>query len=81
MLPADLADLTATGFRDTTRIAAGDPSIWTGIFVQNRSAMVEAVAQLEARITQFKQALIAGDPEALDALLAEAKKVRDALGS
>src|SRR5262249_29527619 len=43
ILPEDLVDLTATGFRDTTRIAAGDPNLWTAIFLQNREAVRAAL--------------------------------------
>ncbi len=81
ILPPELHELTATGFRDTTRVAAGDPSIWTGIFTQNRLAVLEALKPLTERLNRFRQALEAADAEALDALLAQAKKVRDALGS
>ncbi len=81
ILPPELYDLTATGFRDTTRVAAGDPSLWTGIFTQNRRAVLDALRPLTERLNRFRQALEAADAEALDALLAQAKKVRDALGS
>jgi cyclohexadieny/prephenate dehydrogenase len=81
ILPPGLHELTATGFRDTTRIAAGDPSIWTGIFVQNRAAVLDALGHLDDRLAQFRTALTAGDAAALDTLLSQAKKVRDALGS
>jgi prephenate dehydrogenase len=81
ILPPELRDLTATGFRDTTRVAGGDPSIWTGIFAQNRSAVLNALQQFSVRLAEFEQALQSGDCAALDRLLAQAKKVRDALGS
>jgi prephenate dehydrogenase len=81
ILPPDLADLTATGFRDTTRVAAGDPAIWTGIFAQNRTAVLQALDRLEARLAEFRAALQTGAAPALAALLADGKKVRDALGS
>jgi prephenate dehydrogenase len=80
-LPAHLLDLTAAGFRDTTRVAAGDPTIWTGIFVHNRAAVLDALHQLEACLNQFRAALETGEAAALDTLLAKAKRVRDALGS
>jgi prephenate dehydrogenase len=80
-LPPELRELAATGFRDTTRIAAGDPSLWTGIFLQNRVALVEALETLQEHITEFKTALTAGDPAAIDALLARGKRSRDALGN
>ena len=81
ILPAGLQALTATGFRDATRVAAGDPALWTAIFVQNRAAVLDALRQLDERLGRFRQALEAGDVAALDSLLTQAKQVRDALGS
>ena len=81
MLPLELRELTATGFRDTTRIAAGDPSLWTGIFAQNADAVRSALQQLEARLARFRAALEGGDAAALSQLLTQGKEVRDALGS
>jgi prephenate dehydrogenase len=81
ILPPELAELTATGFRDTTRVAAGDPSVWTGIFAQNRAAVLDALRPLCERLSRFRTALEAGDAQTLDALLAQGKKVRDALGN
>lgn len=81
VLPPELHDLCATGFRDTTRVAAGDPSIWTGIFSQNRRATLQALGLLVERLGQFREALLADDRATLDTLLTEAKRTRDALGS
>lgn len=81
VLSPDLADLTAGGFRDTTRIAAGDPSLWTGIFVQNRDAVLAALGVFSGRLAELERMLEEGDTAGLDRCLAQAKKVRDALGS
>jgi prephenate dehydrogenase len=81
LLPGELFDLTATGFRDTTRVASGDPSVWTGIFEQNDVAILEALGRLTERVREFEAALRAGNRPAIDSFLAQAKKVRDALGS
>jgi prephenate dehydrogenase len=81
ILPPELHELAATGFRDTTRVAAGDPSLWTGIFQQNRAAVLACAAEFGRRLEQFEGALRAGDAATLDALLAQAKGIRDALGS
>jgi prephenate dehydrogenase len=81
ILPPELGELTATGFRDTTRVAAGHPSLWTGIFAQNRPATLDALQRLSAQLEKYRLALEAGDWAALDALLTHAKKVRDALAS
>lgn len=81
ILPPELYELTATGFRDTTRVAAGDPGLWKGIFRQNRPALLDALQRLLEQLALFRQAVENGDEAALDALLTHAKKVRDALGS
>jgi prephenate dehydrogenase len=81
MLPTGLHAVTAGGFRDTTRIAAGDPALWTGILESNRQAVLEALQQLEAQLARFRHALETQDPQRLTELLAQAKRVRDALGT
>ena len=81
LLPQDLFDLAATGFRDTTRIAAGDPALWTAIFAHNRLALLAALERLEKNLDVFRSALTQEDWPALDRLFAQAKQVRDALGS
>lgn len=80
-LPEDLLPLTATGFRDTTRIASGDPEIWTGILLQNRQAVLDGLAAVEAVLRRFQSALVDQDPAVLHELLLQAKRLRDALGS
>ena len=81
ILPPELHDLTASGFRDTTRVAAGDPELWTGIFAQNHAAVLAALGPLCDRLQAFRTALEKNDKTALDNLLAQGKKVRDALGN
>jgi prephenate dehydrogenase len=81
ILRPELYDLTATGFRDTTRVAAGDPSIWTGIFAQNRTAVLDCLSKLEDCLCHFRTLLESGDRAVLDDVLSKAKKVRDALGN
>jgi prephenate dehydrogenase len=81
VVPAKLHHLTAGGFRDTTRVAAGDPSVWTGIFLSNRQAILDALVSFEAGLDRFRTALQAGDRAAIDELLLEGKRNRDALGS
>jgi prephenate dehydrogenase len=79
-LPDHLHDLTATGFRDTTRVAAGDPDLWTAIFAQNRGAVLAALARLAEHLAAYRDALEHNDMTTLRRLLAHAKTVRDDLG-
>jgi prephenate dehydrogenase len=81
LLPPEWAPFTASGFRDTTRVAAGDPALWTAIFRENSLAMSAALQQLAARLDEFRDAILNDDGDALMELLAQGKQVRDALGS
>jgi prephenate dehydrogenase len=79
VVPPELLGLTATGFRDATRLASGDPALWAAIFLSNRPAVLAALERLEGRLERFRQALSADDREHLEALLREGKQVRDGL--
>jgi cyclohexadieny/prephenate dehydrogenase len=81
ILPPDLHGLTASGFRDTTRIAAGDPALWSAIFTHNRPAVLSALSRLEERLRHFRTALEGAESATLLDLLTQAKEVRDALGN
>jgi prephenate dehydrogenase len=81
ILPDELRGLTASGFRDTTRIAAGDPELWSAIFAHNRPALLAALAAFEQNLRDFRAAVEAQDWPTVTDRLAHAKKVRDALGS
>ncbi len=76
-----LLNLTAGGFRDSTRIAAGDPELWAAIFEANAPAVLGALDQYLLRLQDFQTILGRGDRAALIRWLAEGKRVRDALGS
>jgi prephenate dehydrogenase len=78
--PADLP-LTATGWQDTTRIAAGDPQLWSQIFLDNRRNVLKSLARFEKTVHRAKAAIERGDAKALEKLLTEAKAIRDAVGS
>src|SRR5207237_4394178 len=61
LLPDELYELAATGFRDTTRVASGGPEIWTPILQQNRVSLLTGLLELEKRLHQFAQALCKDD--------------------
>ncbi len=75
--PEEYVALTASGWQDTTRIAAGDPLLWRQIMLSNRAHLLGALDRFEALLAQCRQALEAGDAETLERLLGEAKRVRD----
>ena len=77
--PPEWLGLTAGGFRDATRVAAGGPELWAGILLSNTDAVLAALGRLDGRLAAFRRALAAGDREALTALLREGKQVREQL--
>ena len=77
-------DFTATGFRDSTRIAAGSPDLWTGIFTQNSDALLALIEDIVANLTEFKTLLQTDNLAEIERVLVEAqtivKKRREMLG-
>jgi prephenate dehydrogenase len=78
-LPEEYRRLTSTGFRHTTRVAAGDPELWTAIFRQNSQSVLAALDALTHRLGLIRAAIIAGDEPSLKKLLQQAKTDRMAL--
>jgi prephenate dehydrogenase len=80
-LPPEWRELTASGFRDTSRVAAGDPALWTGIFAQNREAVLAALGGFREQLKRLHDVLEQSNWTALNELLAEARRNRNALGN
>lgn len=81
--PNELLPYTAGGWRDSTRIAGGDPALWHAIFTANRQHVLEALARLDKSLAAFRKSLEQGDNESLMTILelaARRKRERDALG-
>jgi prephenate dehydrogenase len=79
--PAADRRFTAGGWRDTTRIAAGDPDLWADILLDNGPAVAAAIESIHAVSAAMLAAITARDRSRLVSLLARAKEERDALGS
>lgn len=79
--PAAALPFTAGGWRDTTRIAAGDAELWADILLDNAPAVAAAIRRIDAATTRLLAAIEAGDRRRLVTLLSRAKDARDALGS
>lgn len=78
---AVLLQLAAGGFRDMTRIAAGDASIWPDILFENRNAVAQSLASLEARLRGLREALLDdGRDVILDSLVSAASARRQLPG-
>lgn len=71
-----LLRLAAGGFRDMTRIAAGDPGIWPDICAENRTAIVEILERLIDALGDMRAAVEAADRDRLLAVLERARDAR-----
>jgi len=70
-------ELAGPGFADTTRIASGDPGLWTDVFRTNSKAMVQAVDKLIAELLRFRKQLESGNDKAVQDWLTSSKDARD----
>ncbi len=71
-----LLQLAAGGFRDMTRIAAGDPAIWPDILFENREAIDQTLEALEGRLDALRSALASDGRSAIEDSLQEASVAR-----
>ncbi len=73
--------LVASGWKDTTRIAAGDPQLWWQILSMNRDQVLKSLDKFGKVLSQFRSALERGDEACLVQLLDAGKKTRDSVGN
>ena len=72
----DAAALAGSGYRDTTRVAAGPEALWREIFLDNREELISAISDLQVHVGELKNALAKGDGEAIEAFLRVARTLR-----
>ena len=73
--------VSAGGFRDTTRVSMGEPSMWAEILEENAPAVLERLDEALSQLGQVRNWLAAGDKEALrEWLKAAAESRAQALG-
>lgn len=68
-------DFTATGFRDTTRIAAGSPELWTSIFTQNADVLLSLVDAFSQNLNEFRTFLETYNHAEIERVLLEAQDI------
>ena len=81
---SDLEDVTrsevikysAGGFRDFTRIAASDPTMWRDVFLHNKSAVLEMLGRFTEDLTALQRAIRSGDGETLHELFSRTRAIR-----
>ena len=75
---ATFLDMAGPGFRDFSRIAASDASVWRDILNANHAEVLKQVQHFRNALDQFEDALKNGDTQALQQLIQQASTVRSA---
>ena len=71
---------SAGSYRDVSRVANINETMWTELFLENRQALTEELDTLTEHITEIRNAVAAGDAESLRSLLRRGRLVKEGLG-
>lgn len=73
---SEVMKFSAGGFRDFTRIAASDPTMWRDVFLHNREAVLEMLARFSEDLTALQRAIRWGDGDMLFDLFTRTRAIR-----
>jgi len=72
----EVVKFSAAGFRDFTRIAASDPTMWRDVFLANRDAVLEVLGRFDDDLTALRKAIRNGDGQKLFDVFTHARGIR-----
>ena len=73
---SEVLKFSAGGFRDFTRIAASDPTMWRDIFLANKEAVLEMLGRFNEDVAALTKAIRRGDGEALSEHFTRTRAIR-----
>lgn len=73
---SEIIKFSASGFRDFTRIAASDPTMWRDIFLNNREAVLEILGRFTEDLTALQRAIRWGEGDKLFETFTRTREVR-----
>ena len=73
---SDFLSLAGSGFRDFTRIAAGDPAVWRDILLANREEVLRQSQRFRHSLDAIEHAMRSGNVEAIEDLVRQAAATR-----
>jgi cyclohexadieny/prephenate dehydrogenase len=76
---SEVVKYSAGGFRDFTRIAASDPTMWRDVFLLNRDAVLDLLGRFSEDLTALRRAIRWGDGDTLFKTFERARKMRRAV--
>jgi cyclohexadieny/prephenate dehydrogenase len=73
---SEVMKFAAGGFRDFTRIAASDPTMWRDVFLNNKQAVLEMLGRFSEDLTALQRSIRFGDGDALFELFTRTRAIR-----
>ncbi|HWA92633.1 MAG TPA: prephenate/arogenate dehydrogenase family protein [Rhizomicrobium sp.] len=73
---SEVIKYSAGGFRDFTRIAASDPTMWRDVFLNNKDAVLEVLGRFSEDLSALQRAIRWGDGDALFTLFTRTRAIR-----
>ncbi|MCV6547358.1 MAG: prephenate/arogenate dehydrogenase family protein [Cohaesibacter sp.] len=73
---SEVIKYSAGGFRDFTRLAASDPTMWRDVFLHNKEAALEMLGRFTEDLTALQRAIRWGDGDALFELFSRTRSIR-----
>jgi cyclohexadieny/prephenate dehydrogenase len=73
---SEVIKFSAGGFRDFTRIAASDPTMWRDIFLNNKEAVLEMLGRFNEDLSALQRMIRNGDAEGLFDLFTRTRAIR-----
>jgi cyclohexadieny/prephenate dehydrogenase len=73
---SEVVKYSASGFRDFTRLAASDPTMWRDIFMNNRDAVLEVLGRFTEDLAALQRAIRWGESDTLFDTFTRARRVR-----
>jgi cyclohexadieny/prephenate dehydrogenase len=76
---SEVIKYSASGFRDFTRIASSDPTMWRDIALNNREQILHMLERFNLDLSNLKRAIIKRDGNKLFKLFSKTRKIREAI--
>ena len=73
---SEVMKFSAGGFRDATRIAASDPTMWRDVFLNNKDAVLEMLSRFNEDLTALQRMIRRGDGDGLHELFTRTRAIR-----
>lgn len=73
---SEIIKYSAAGFRDFTRIAASDPTMWRDVFLTNREATLEILGRFTEELFALQRAIRTGDGDHLHSYFTRTRAIR-----